>query len=308
MYFTVAVCTRNRAASLARMLRSLVEASTPNCDWEILVIDNGSSDTTQAVITSFINLLPIRSELENLAGLSHARNKAVKCARGEYIVWTDDDVVVEPGWLVSYASYFRRWPDAAIFGGKITPVLAEPAVPWFRAALPMLNFPLAARDFGSLPIPISVEGDVMPFGANFATRVIEQRHFLYDPALGVAPGRHLMGEETVVIKAMLAAGHRGVWVPDCGVKHMIGFERQTSKYISSYFEALGATEIHLQGKPVGPFFWGVPKWLWRRALTRLVSYWAYRLVSPPEIWIRKLILLAQDKGKIKYLRQPNAKR
>ena len=299
--FTVAICTRNRESSLRRALCSLEDARKPDCEWEVLIVDNGSADGTRKIAAEFAGRLPIIYESEERPGLSNARNKAIARARGDYIVWTDDDVVVERTWLTAYREAFRQWPEISIFGGKIIPTLVAPSPVWFASVLPLLGHLVAACDLGPLPVSLAVEGDLLPYGANFAIRTVDQRRFPYDPRLGVAPGRRLLGEETQVIKSMLANGFRGIWIPGCCVEHIIGRERQTVRYISDYFESSGATEIVVGGVPIGNRFIGVPLWLWRRAATRLADYWLHRLFSPPEIWVGRLVAFAQDRGKIKQL-------
>ena len=276
--FTVAICTRNRENSLRRTLSSLESAVKPDCDWEVLIVDNGSADGTQNIVAEFAGRLPIVYEMEQQPGLSHARNKAVASARGDYIVWTDDDVVVERTWLTAYRDAFQRWPDVSIFGGKIVPTLVGPSPVWFASALPLLSHLLAACDLGTRPVAMAVEGDLLPYGANFAIRSADQRRFPYDPRLGVAPGRRLLGEETDVIKSMLASGLQGIWLPGCCVEHVIGRERQTVRYISNYYESAGATDIVVKGIPLGRQVFGVPLWLWRRAMTRWADYWLRRAV------------------------------
>lgn len=301
MLFTVAICTRNRAISLKRTLCSLESALKPNCEWELLVVDNGSTDDTRAIVAEFAGRLPIEYQMEQRAGLSNARNRAVACARGDYVIWTDDDVLVEQTWLTAYVDAFKRWPDVSIFGGRIVPVLVEPSVGWFASVMPLLASPLGARDLGANPVSMAVEGNLLPYGANFAIRSSELRQFPFDPRLGVAPGRRLLSEETEVIKAMLAKGFRGVWFPECGIQHIISRDQQTARHIANYYEGYGATDALLEGKLPGMHIFGVPKWLWRRFATRLAGYWLSRLISPPEIWVSKLMDLAHDRGKIKYL-------
>ena len=77
-------------------------------DWEVLVVDNGCADHTDAVIEAFAGRLPIRREFEPRRGHTPARNRAWMPAKGEYIVWTDDDVVVDPGWLAALCGAFCR--------------------------------------------------------------------------------------------------------------------------------------------------------------------------------------------------------
>ena len=120
---TVAICTLNRAELLRRTLDWPAVMRLPDdADWEVVVVSNNNCiDHTDAVIKAFADRLPIRREFEPERGLSHARNRAVDAAKGDYIVWTDDDVVVAPGWLAAYIEAFRRWPEAAVFGGPIIP-------------------------------------------------------------------------------------------------------------------------------------------------------------------------------------------
>jgi hypothetical protein len=295
---TVAICTRNRAASLARALGSLVAMAPPGVPWEVLVIDNGCSDDTQAVAASFVGRLPIRCDSEARPGISFARNRAVAAARGSYIAWIDDDVVVGRDWLCAYVRAFARWPEAALFGGRITPVLLPPQVPWVRDNLALLRHPLGVREFGPAPLPLSSAEDRLPFGANFAVSLAVQRCFPYDPMLGNGTIRRL-AEETAVFEAMLGAGATGWWVPDSFVNHMIPPERQSAAHIRRYFAAAGATDAFRNGTP-GRRLFGVPRWLWRRMLTSRLLYCLSRLTAPPETWLMHLIRTAQAEGAVRY--------
>ena len=98
--------------------------------WELVIVNNNSTDRTDEVLGQYRNRLPIRREFQPVPGHCNARNRAIDVAEGEYIVWTDDDVVVDPGWLTAYAEAFRRWPEGAVFGGRIIPTFESPAVKW----------------------------------------------------------------------------------------------------------------------------------------------------------------------------------
>jgi len=210
-------------------------------NWEMIVVDNGSTDDTSCVIERFKAKLPIRKVFEPKAGLSNARNAGVAAASGDYILWTDDDVEVEIGWLAGYAAAFSRFPDGAVFGGRILPRLEAPSPAWFVENLDLLCNLLSARNFGDDYLSLAEHPDRVPYGANYAIRATEQRKFLYDPKLGVSPGRRRVGEETSVIKNILNAGYTGYWVPDAEVSHIISTERQTKKYVHEYFRGHGET-------------------------------------------------------------------
>ena len=114
--------------------------------WELLVVNNNCTDGTDEVIRTFQDRLPVRRVFEPRPGLSHARNRAIAEATGDYILWTDDDVTVCRDWLVVYTDAFRRWPDAAVFGGPIQPWFDGTPPAWLRQVYPTIAGVYAARD------------------------------------------------------------------------------------------------------------------------------------------------------------------
>src|SRR5262245_57954609 len=96
--FSIVVCTRNRARLLEQALDSIVRVEFPADDFEVLVIDNGSSDDTAAVVSRFARRVPfaVRSVKEPRVGLSAARNRAIREACGKRLFFTDDDQLVDP--------------------------------------------------------------------------------------------------------------------------------------------------------------------------------------------------------------------
>src|SRR5918995_3785292 len=151
---TVAICTWNRCHALGETLDAFTRlANPPGACWELLVVNNNCTDQTDDVIHAFEDRLPVRRTFEPEPGLSHARNRAIDEAAGAYIVWTDDDVTVCRDWLVAYAEAFRRWPDAALFGGPIEPWFDGTPPSWLQQIYPSIAGVYAPRDFGTEPIP-----------------------------------------------------------------------------------------------------------------------------------------------------------
>ena len=304
MEASIAICTRNRAASLARTLESLAAMAVPEgLQWEVIVVDNGSSDDTQDVVHRFRDRLPLRSEYEAAPGLSNARNCAVAAARGAYILWTDDDVLVDRRWLAAYVKAFRGSPEAVLFGGKIIPLLEEPAVPWLRDCWPLVGSVYACRDFGDEPLPIVPER--IPYGANYAVRMSEQRDYLYHSALGA--GALLPGEETEMIQAMLRDGKSGYWVPDATVRHWTPRHRQSLRYIKSYFRQQGA---HLAFRNLdglrydGPRIFGGPRWLLKQLMIEYCKFRLCRLTGSSAVWMRHFVRYALKSGEFDFYRRP----
>jgi glucosyl-dolichyl phosphate glucuronosyltransferase len=275
---SVIICTWNRASQLSEVLESLARMNIPaGTTWEVIIVDNGSTDTTAQVVSSFENILPIKRIFQPNPGLSNARNSGIDAASGKYILWTDDDVHATPNWLASYLAVFKQFPEAAVFGGKITPVLVPPTPEWFQSALGDLGGMLGRRDCASgNPSPIT--GSELPFGANYAVRTNEQRKYRYDPELGVAPGRRRGGEEIAVMNAVLEETRAGWWVPDAEIMHIIPTSRQTMEYISCYYEAAGETWAYFVKhhfiKPEGhKALFGVPVFIWLKSPVYCVCYY-----------------------------------
>jgi glycosyltransferase involved in cell wall biosynthesis len=265
-----------------------------NFDWELIIINNGSTDNTENIISKFSNQLPIRHVFEPTAGLSNARNRAIEESRGEYIIWTDDDVLVDENWLAAYVDAFLTHPDAAVFGGKILPNLTPPTPKWFSDSLPLLSGLIAYRDFGSVPIYLS--DDVVPYGANYAVRMKEHRQIRYRSDLGVSPDHRRMGEETTLIISMLKNGCKGVWVPQSIVLHCIPPARQTISYVFRYHRSAGETAAFLEPTYECKKWFYIPRWLWLRMAKRFFCYHRDRIIKRPEQWVQSLIYYAYDRG------------
>lgn len=307
MFVSIAICTFNRAQSLRRTLDSLVVMRVPtDIAWEIVIVNNNSTDHTDNVISEYVERLPVRREFEPRTGKSNALNRAIDVARGDYILWTDDDVVVDPGWLTAYVEAFRRWPEAAVFGGRITPRYEPPAARWIMQAEAVLVGPYAIRDFGDQVHPLSAEDENhFPFGANWAMRAKEQRAFRYDPELGPVPNRIRNQEEMELLHRVLKSGATGYWIPEAKVEHCIGPDRQTVRYIAAYYESWGETLAfrNAAANSAGPFWFGVPRKIWPRLVVWGTLYRLCRFVSPSPVWVRYLEAYSWNKGMRRYWQQ-----
>lgn len=124
---TIAICTKDRAVRLHRLLQSLHEvcSTSPFPDTEILVVDNASVDkATRDVVHSFPG---VRYTYEPKAGLNFARNAALHTAAGDLIAYLDDDVVVDPGWLTGLQEAWCSEPSAGGFTGLVLPYRLDTA-------------------------------------------------------------------------------------------------------------------------------------------------------------------------------------
>lgn len=284
---SVAICTWNRAGLLSRTLDAMRRMRIPEgVSWEVLVVNNNCTDTTDEVLDGFADSLPVKRVSEKMPGLSHARNAAVANASGEYIVWTDDDVLVDEGWLEAYAWAFREFPEAAVFGGVVEPWFEGQPPPWVEKSWSAVSGAFATRDFGPEVLPLTDER--LPFGANFAIRAKEQGSYPYDPRYGLVHGRIILGEETHVMRSIFREGGTGWWIPAAKVRHWIPRSRQTLSYIRKYYAGYGRYLAHREN-PLSPPWFKKPRWLWRKALQAEAAYLGARMGSGPEVWMKKLV-------------------
>ncbi|MGO9019929.1 MAG: glycosyltransferase [Syntrophobacteraceae bacterium] len=298
MQITVAICTYNRCSLLAQTLGQMTNLVIPSgIEWELLVVNNNSTDSTEEVIKSFSTSLPIRHVFEPRPGKSNALNAASRSARGQYILWTDDDVLVDRGWMAAYWEALERRPDAGFFGGPIEPLFEGSPPKWLKRCLPQIEEAYAIRDLGERPFLFSKK--IQPYGVNWAVRRKEQLLYPYDPSLGPQPGSFIRGEEEAVITAMLDAGIEGWWVPGARVKHFTPRARQTVRYLRNYYSGSGEYDSRELSQEGLAMLFGVPRFLWRQAIIGEIKYGFRRCISDPRVWIEDLKLSARAFGSIR---------
>lgn len=120
---SVIICTRDRAPQLERCLQEFKEAQTFRKSWELIVVDNNSSDDTKAVVRKFAASTPfhVRYLFEGRQGLSHARNRGIAEASNSIIAFTDDDCLVDRQWAGTIVREFSTDPSLAVLGGRVEP-------------------------------------------------------------------------------------------------------------------------------------------------------------------------------------------
>jgi glycosyltransferase involved in cell wall biosynthesis len=247
---SVIICTWNRAPQLDITLRSIRELAVPtDVSWELLVVNNNCSDNTQQVLDRHASALPLRALFEPTPGKSNALNHAVREARGRYLVFTDDDVIIDPQWLASYATSFREHAEAGFFGGPAVPEFEGSPPDWLKRWWAEVPQPFAARDLGAQPFVFTPK--VVPYGLNMAVRADIHRKYHYDPAMGPNPQDAVRGEETALIREMMADDIEGWYVPGARVRHLIPPARQTVAYLREYYEGVGELRGRAYAASVG---------------------------------------------------------
>ena len=294
MQVSIAICTFNRARLLDRTLTALSRLHIPDgLGWEVIVVDNNSTDDTETVIERHAARLPVRRLLERRPGKSHAANMAVCEAAGELILWTDDDVVVDENWLREYVRAACDWPEAAYFGGTVDPWFESPAPAWIEANVGILNEPFALAQHGSQVFPLVDQAVV---GANMAIKTDVARRFPFNVNLGPIGVRAQRGEETELVGRLRAAGLVGVWVGPARVQHLITPDRLTRAYLWHWYGGLGSHMAQRAAIPPDvPRLLGAPRWAVKTYGQLLLKYWLLCPFKGP-MWIRALRQAAVMRG------------
>jgi glycosyltransferase involved in cell wall biosynthesis len=237
MRASIIICTYNRALSLSRTLESLADQDGASFyNLETLVIDNNSDDDTETVVRGFAHRLPFRYCREPAQGLSHARNRGISESLGDTLIFTDDDVVLDRGWLAGFLRAFDVFPEAGYFGGRMRPDWSECRPPsWLvDESLPLLSGVLGCHDLGETSRPYVATEDT-PFGASFAVRrsvFAEFGGFRVD--LGVKGGSRGRGEDTEFLTRARSRGISGVYVGEALCRHRVDRGRLTLPALYRY--------------------------------------------------------------------------
>jgi glucosyl-dolichyl phosphate glucuronosyltransferase len=240
---SVVICTRDRVAHLERTLATLARQEAPVA-WETVVVDNGSRDGTAVRVAELADgfPVPLRLAAEHRAGLARARNQGLNRARGEVVIFIDDDVNCRPGWLAKHAEAFR---DSTVggAGGKILPLLPPETPQWFRDLLPYeIGGPTSRYDFGDEPRDIGLPMPP-PFGANMAVRrrlALAAGGFRVD--LGWGP-RRIPSEDLEFFARTGTLGVRLCYVPGAVVEHRIDAARVTWRYYLTWQRSYGRAQF-----------------------------------------------------------------
>jgi glycosyltransferase involved in cell wall biosynthesis len=268
MDLTVIICTWNRANTLANALSSIHASIVPSdLQWEVLVVDNNSTDSTKSVCDSFIELDPLRYRylFEAQQGKTNALNAAFKVAAGKVFALTDDDVTVDSHWVSNIYSTIQKF-DCAAVGGRIIPQWHCPRPSWIAFEGPyrhpayggIVNF-----DKGDSACELTSTA----VGANMALRKSAvEKHGPYRTDLNRINDL-LGGEDTEYCRRLMHAGEKLIYAPDAVVYHPVEQFRTTRKYMRSFAFHYGRWMIRVGGVPHGANCWfGVPRYLYPMAL------------------------------------------
>ena len=274
----VVVCTYNRSALLRKSLESLLRAPVPDgLTVNIFVIDNNSPDDTVKVVQEMqaSAALPVHYVRETKQGLSYAKNRGIASGSGEIIGLIDDDEEIEQSW---YEVIAREMQDATVhyLGGPCLPNWQIPAPDWLPPGYHSV--------IGAIPPkPRGRFGPGHPGMLNGGNAVVRRSVFErvggYSTRLGRTPHGLLSEEDAELFRRILAAGLRGMYVPELAIYHFIPADRLTRKYHRrwAYWRAVSQGVLDRDSPEPVKYVFGIPRHRIGRAIRSLLAWPVHRL-------------------------------
>ncbi len=275
---SVVIPTFNRCDLLAETIDRLGTLRPALSDWELIVVDNNSTDATQSVVESRIRSFPVplRYLFERIQGRSSALNTGIVASVAPVLAIIDDDVIVGDAWLDAGVAPLLEDSAVDYTGGPVRPIWEAPRPAWLSGERGDLWGTIAICDYGPDAFVFEQRRRV-PLGANMAVRRrLFDRVGGFDPMLGRTNGRHVLGQEVPEFLARArAAGARGMYVPSMTVDHHVPARRLTKGYFRKWWYGKGLSRSRLDAlQPTTELgvdlrrarhFAGVPLFMWRTA-------------------------------------------
>jgi glucosyl-dolichyl phosphate glucuronosyltransferase len=232
--------------------------------WELIVVDNNSSDSTKRCVSEFEreSPMPVRYIFEGRQGKPFALNTGIQNATGEILLFTDDDVIVSRDWLANIVNTFKD-ANCIGLGGKIVPVWPDRKPAWFQTDGPYgLMSAIANYDLGEVECELTLANP--PFGANAAFhRTAFERYGHYRTDLWPSD-RKGYGEDTEFARRLIRSGEKLTYSPTAVVYHHLEPQRTRKRYFQLWHFEYGKSLIKLEANvPSAVRYFGVPRYVIR---------------------------------------------
>jgi glycosyltransferase involved in cell wall biosynthesis len=230
---TVLFATRNGEPVLQRTLEAYCRIEIPPCGWKLVVVDNGSSDSTPAILESFKGRLPLEAFSYTIAGQNRARNFGLRALEGRLVILPDDDAMPDPSFLCAWARYLNERLEYELFGGTIDLFFDAPPPRWVLANKAHFALQYSLRNLPEGPV-----GAQEIFGPNMAfRRSVFDNGFRFDETMGPdgSDPQYPMGGETEFLRRVARSGARSWFAETPRVEHIIRNNHLSRSYWAKRF-------------------------------------------------------------------------
>lgn len=278
---SIIIGTYNRCRQLKGAIECLIAQKPKDVRYEIIVVDNNSTDETREVVNSFQQSdSVVRYVFEPHQGISHARNAGIIHSHSPLVAFTDDDVRAAPDWVSSIKKTFDAHPEIGFIGGKVLPVWTVPPPAWLTR-----NHwsPLGVQDHGDSEFYLEPSRGTGVIGANLVVRREVFDHIgTFSLKVQLVKGGIGMMEDHEYVTRMWRRGIIGLYVPQLLVEAPVQSERMMKRYHRRWHKGHGRSYAIMREERMEKASWylfGVPAHLYRQALMDtfgLIKHWLQR--------------------------------
>ena len=242
---SVVICTRNNATLLRHAILSTLDQDFPGESFEVVVVDNGSSDATRETVFEFTSCRPVRYVLEPSLGLCHARNAGWRCARGRYVAYLDDDALACPGWLAAIPRAFEATtPSPGVVGGRVEPLWEAERPSWLSDHLAR---GLTIVDWSDRPHLITDLRQEWLAGTNMAApAAVLAEVGGFHPWLDRAGANMLSSGDVFLEKEIVRRGYPCFYDPAMSVQHRVPASRLSKGWFRRRYYWQGVSDAVMQ--------------------------------------------------------------
>lgn len=254
MKFSIVVPTRNRSHNLLRTVSSMFRFDYEKRDYEVIVVDNNSSDNTKVTVSKLMNRYQnLHYVTEPRLGPAFARNAGIRAAKYAHIIFLDDDTKFSTELLNNYKKAWHDNPKATLIGGKVISILPkscrdEKIINLFNK----YNWIFSYLDLGDISKELTFYNAVYPkwkqflYSANLSLRQEKNDPIYFNTDFGrlLFDGRRIAGEDYELCLRLLVQGKKIIYEPSVVINNVVDPKRVTTDFIQMRF-FFGGIEMFL---------------------------------------------------------------